>query len=530
MGYTLPDHLAQALAAAAKAQHSSIEDLLHRWLAVPPSSESFRVLAEQYPYPIARFDPDLRHIYVNPAYVSTLSLAGETYIGKTHADLAINEDIMKASMTMLRLVFAQGQPLNMNTVYNTPSGPRHFEVRFVPEFSPDQAAVQTVFAISFDISDHISTARRLHDSEQYYRAIVESQLDLICRYTPDTILTYVNDAYCQALQKSREELIGTSYLIFSPPEQHDQIRARIRQVLHDPSPAVAAYRSYTASGTERWVQWVDHGIVDMYGQVSEIQAVGRDITALVRLEEQHIQAAALQAELAKERELMALKDQLTSILSHEFRTPLTVVRASTEMLKLYRDRMLPDRVDEHLDRIEAQVVQMTQLMDDMLTLDRIRAGAMELHTEPLDIVELCRSIVDHFVLIDGQRHHIAMYADLDDARFVGDVRYLNRVLSNLMSNAIKYSPAGTAVQLQLQRTDNSLIISVRDEGMGIPPDDQAHIFDSFFRAKNAHPINGTGLGLAIAKQHVEAHGGSISFQSAPGKGTTFYVRLPLLAG
>ena len=526
MGYTIPDDLAQALAEAARHQHSSIDDLLRSWLAVPPISESFKVLAEQFPFPLARFDRDLRHIYVNPSYFITSGLVAETFIGKTHIELNADPELSRASMDVLRRVFEQGQQINMNASYETPYGLRHFEVRFVPEFAADQTTVQTVFAITFDITER----HLLRSSEEYYQAIVESQIDLICRYTPDTVLTYTNDAYCQALQKSREELIGVSYLTFSPPEQHEAIRARIEQVLKDPSPAVATYRNYTASGAERWVQWVDHGIMNEYGHVVEIQAVGRDITALVQLEKQHVQAAALQAELAKEREMMALKDQLTSILSHEFRTPLTVVRASTEMLKHYRDRMLPERVNEHLDRIDAQVVQMTQLMDDMLTLDRIRAGAMELHTEPLDIVVLCQSIIDHFELIDDHRHHIDLRAELDDSRFVGDVRYLNRVLSNLLSNAIKYSPVGTPVQLQLQRADNDLIISVRDEGMGIPLEDQGRIFDSFFRAKNAQPINGTGLGLAIARQHVEAHGGSISFQSAPGKGTTFFVRLPLLAG
>lgn len=526
MGYTIPDDLAQALAALAKQHHSTIDDLLRGWLAVPPISESFQALAEQYPYPIARFDRNLRHTYVNPAYVSASGLVNETFIGKTHLEVGFDPDLSHAAMNTLRQVFEQGQQLNMNVSYETPCGLRHFDVRLMPEFAADKKTVQSVFAITFDISEQ----RRLRTSEEYYEAIVESQLDLICRYTPDTVLTYVNDAYCQALQKTREELIGTSYLTFSPPEQHASIRARIEQVLIDPSPAIATYRNYTASGAERWVQWVDHGITDEYGRVVEIQAVGRDITTLVQLEAQHIQAASLQAELAKERELMALKDQLTSILSHEFRTPLTVVRASTEMLKHYRDRMLPERIEEHLDRIEAQVVQMTQLMDDMLTLDRIRAGALELRTEPLDIVALCRSIVEHFVLIDDHHHHIDLRAELDDARFVGDVRYLNRVLSNLLSNAIKYSPAGTSVQIRLQRTDSSLIITVRDEGMGIPLEDQGRIFESFFRAKNAQPINGTGLGLAIARQHVEAHGGTITFQSTPGKGTTFYVRLPLLAG
>jgi signal transduction histidine kinase len=107
-----------------------------------------------------------------------------------------------------------------------------------------------------------------------------------------------------------------------------------------------------------------------------------------------------------------------------------------------------------------------------------------------------------------------------------DARFLNRILGNLLSNAIKYSPAGSQVLLAVKREDSDVLIQVEDQGIGIPEDEQARIFDSFFRAKNAQDFDGTGLGLAIVQQHVQAHGGSISFTSQPGQGTIFHVRLP----
>src|SRR5690606_4282807 len=200
-------------------------------------------------------------------------------------------------------------------------------------------------------------------------------------------------------------------------------------------------------------------------------------------------------------ELMALKDQFLSMVSHEFRVPLAVIKSSDDLLYHYATRMTPERIQEHAQRISDQVVQMNQLLEDMLTLDKMRGGVTDLRLEPVQIDALCQSIVDHFSLSDKQQHALILQKPPQIQPVNADPRYLNRIIGNLLSNAIKYSPPGSPITLSLSYDAHDLLIDIADSGIGIPPQDHVHIFNTFFRAGNAQDYDGTGLGLAIVKQH-----------------------------
>ncbi|HLV34969.1 MAG TPA: PAS domain-containing sensor histidine kinase [Spirillospora sp.] len=389
------------------------------------------------------------------------------------------------------------------------------------------SSVEDLIRMWLNADDDQDVLRRLHKSETRYQAIVQSQIDLICRYTPDTVLTFVNDAYCKFFQKSRDELLGRSFLILNPQEQHERIHRRITAVLRNPGPEIAIYNVVMPDGDIRWIQWVDHGVVDEHGQVVEIQAVGHDITELKRLEEQRVRTAALEAELTAEREANELKNRFISTISHEFRNPLSVIKASADMLLHYGERMSKAKVEEHLARIIGQVDLATGLLDDVLALDATRAGTLDFHPEPADIAGFCQSLVEYFRRTDDKQHDIVFEGVLPPGQIAADLRFLNRILTNLMSNAIKYSPAGSRIRLAAAVEAGDLVLQVEDEGIGIPKDEQIRIFDSFFRARNAQHVVGTGLGLTIVRQHVEAYGGRISVTSQPGQGAVFRVWLPL---
>src|SRR5690606_20881517 len=298
-------------------------------------------------------------------------------------------------------------------------------------------------------------------------------------------------------------------------------------VLRNPGPEIAIYNVVMPDGDIRWIQWVDHGVVDEHGQVVEIQAVGHDITELKRLEEQRVRTAALAAELTAEREANELKNRFISTISHEFRNPLSVIKASADMLLHYGERMSKAKVEEHLARIIGQVDLATGLLDDVLALDATRAGTLDFHPEPADIAGFCQSLVEYFRRTDDKQHDIVFEGVLPPGQIAADLRFLNRILTNLMSNAIKYSPAGSRIRLAAAVEAGDLVLQVEDEGIGIPKDEQIRIFDSFFRARNAQHVVGTGLGLTIVRQHVEAYGGRISVTSQPGQGAVFRVWLPL---
>jgi signal transduction histidine kinase len=180
-----------------------------------------------------------------------------------------------------------------------------------------------------------------------------------------------------------------------------------------------------------------------------------------------------------------------------------------------------------LQRIDAASTRMGRTIDELLDLARLRLGQrIELDRSTADLVSIARdSVAEHAAMAPG--HRITLEARVPALVGEWDGRRLEHVISNLISNAVKFSPAGGDVVVTVDRVENDGLVAVRDQGVGIVPEDRATIFDRFRRGSNVKGIPGTGIGLTLAKEIAEAHGGSVFVESAPGKGSTFTVRLPL---
>ncbi|MBD0302977.1 MAG: PAS domain-containing sensor histidine kinase [Tolypothrix sp. T3-bin4] len=231
--------------------------------------------------------------------------------------------------------------------------------------------------------------------------------------------------------------------------------------------------------------------------------------------------------LLKEQELSELKSRFLSTTSHEFRTPLTTVLSSSEMLERYWHKWSEETQLTHLHRIQNAVKQMTQMLHDVLTLSQAEAGKLEFNPEPLDLEQFCRELVEDLQLSDGERHTIAFESECQDVLAILDAKLLRHIITNLLTNALKYSPNGTTVRFSVICQEQQVIFQIQDQGIGIPKEDTMCLFDSFYRATNVGAIQGTGLGLAIVKQCVDIYKGKIGVDSVVGKGTTFTVTLPL---
>jgi signal transduction histidine kinase len=170
---------------------------------------------------------------------------------------------------------------------------------------------------------------------------------------------------------------------------------------------------------------------------------------------------------------------------------------------------------------------MSEMIDDVLTLGRAESGVLKLNLGPTNLRELCGRVVAEFRIAQGRHHVITLDDRFDRLEAMMDERLLRHILNNLLSNAVKYSPQGSEVTFVLERREENAAIEIRDRGIGIPPEDQPRMFESFHRASNVENRPGTGLGLAIVKKAVELHGGEIGLQSAVGHGTRFTVVLPL---
>jgi len=255
------------------------------------------------------------------------------------------------------------------------------------------------------------------------------------------------------------------------------------------------------------------------GEVGELTRAFNEMAE--RLEVTHHELEAQNEEL---RESEAGKTELVSIVSHELRTPLASVLGFTALL-LKREFDAPTR-RHYLGIVDAQARRLAALLEDFLDVQRIEHEGVDLATEKVDLASLLDEQAQLYAA-QSPKHRLAVRLAERPLTVRGDPGRLAQVVGNLLSNAIKYSPDGGTVQLVAARSADGVRVAVHDEGLGIPEDQQSRIFTKFFRGDaGATGITGTGLGLAVSREIVEAHGGSIGFDSDPGEGTTFWLELP----
>ncbi|MFN6482569.1 MULTISPECIES: ATP-binding protein [unclassified Nostoc] len=268
-------------------------------------------------------------------------------------------------------------------------------------------------------------------------------------------------------------------------------------------------------------------IRDQHSELVSLRWILRDISESKRTQAklQWAEQAMRQA-LAKEREFSELKSRLLTISSHEFRTPLATIHSSAELLEHYRHLWSEERQQTHLRRIQASVMHITQLLNDVLVLNQDETGKLEFNPTPINLMEFCRDLLEELQQSDRSQHAIDFSSKCQCPIANLDAKLLRQILSNLLSNCLKYSPIASTVNFSLTTTNDQAIFQTQDSGIGIPPTDIEHIYEPFHRASNTDNIPGMGLGLSIVKQAVDLHGGEITVESAIGVGTTFTVILP----
>lgn len=240
--------------------------------------------------------------------------------------------------------------------------------------------------------------------------------------------------------------------------------------------------------------------------------------------------AQLQIERDKDKEVAELKSRFVAMTSHEFRTPLSVILSSAELVEAYGDRWPKERRDLHLGRVQEAAKGMSKMLDGVLLIGRAEAGMLELNPQPIKLRELCDALVEEQLSIVGSSRVIEYSNDAPDTPVWMDEKLLRHVLTNLLSNAFKYSPDDSVVQFAVKQNGRAVLFDIRDTGIGIPEEDRARLFEAFHRGRNAAGIPGTGLGLAVVRKSLEVHGGSISVESELGVGTRFEVRVPFAEG
>lgn len=307
------------------------------------------------------------------------------------------------------------------------------------------------------------------------------------------------------------------------PEDADAVRQALADCINGLRPLYRMeYRLKMAEGDGVWV--LSRGrVVERAQDGASLRMTGTsvDITQRKRAE------AELLTALQREKELSEMKSKFVSIASHELRTPLATILSSAELLEHYAAGLSAEDKLKMLHGIQGAVKRMNALIEDVLIIGKAEAGALQYDPKPVDLGDLCRKVVEELRGGVARQHVIQFEHRFERGSVYLDEKLLRHILTNLLSNAVKYSPTESTVSLLFTERDGQALIEVTDQGIGIPLEDQARLFESFHRASNVGTRQGTGLGLVIVKKAVELHGGTIAIDSKPDAGTRISVRLPL---
>jgi PAS domain S-box-containing protein len=360
----------------------------------------------------------------------------------------------------------------------------------------------------------------LQRTKDRVEAILNNSSDAIIFLSFRGTIQQVNLAFQDLFGHSITDIFEQSITFIAVPDNQKALVNALQTVITSGQPSRFDFVACRKDGSQFYADMA-LAVIRQDEQVKGLVCSVRDITERKQAEEE------LRQSLERERELNELKSRFVSMVSHEFRTPLTTILSSSQLLKNYHERLTDERRDGHLTKIETQVRRLTELLEDVLTLSRAESVGFRFTPIPLDLEELCRSLTEEIQVITNTPHQIVFSSDGDCAGFMGDEKLLRQIVINLLTNAIKYSPNGGDVEFRLYCDEDNATLIVKDFGLGIPPDDQKRLFEPFHRAKNVGTISGTGLGLAIVKRAVEAHKGTIAVDSVVDVGTTFTIIIPL---
>jgi PAS domain S-box-containing protein len=264
----------------------------------------------------------------------------------------------------------------------------------------------------------------------------------------------------------------------------------------------------------------------------KVQARTEDLNlSIKKLEREVIERKKAEEEIRKllerEMELNDLKSKFVSIASHEFRTPLSSVLSSVALIEQYKEKGELEKIDKHTHRIRSSVNHLTSILNDFLSLGKLEEGKIEIDLQPVNLLGLFEDIREEMKASLKEGQEILIDFKLDSDTITTDVRILRNILFNLISNASKYSNPHKKILVSGHMNAETLSMNVKDEGIGIPDQEQKYLFERFFRASNVSNIQGTGLGLTIVKRYVELLSGTLTFSSEYNKGSTFVITLPL---
>jgi PAS domain S-box-containing protein len=488
--------------------------------ALQDSESRFRTIAETLPIPVLIASvSDNKIIYTNQSLVKDYHYQPNEIMGRSllrffkhKIDIRQNLQILKNKGVLNGVEF---ETLKRD-------GSSQWVSAFIrPIIYESKPSIIMVF---YDISDRKAAEEKLKESEEKYRMISENISDLVCIHNEAGEYTYISPSIKDLLGYNTEQWQSIPpFGMFHPEDEKLYFQSIDPAYLFQKETITQKIRFKHAKGQFIWFETISKPLFNDLGELTGIQTVSRNISNFIVAEEE------IQKALAKEKELSELKSRFVTMASHEFRTPLTAIRSSMELLSIYSENLNEEvkaKMLRHHDKVIKETKRLTGLMNDILILGRAEAGKTPFEPRPTDLIELCNQVIElHEIQEKERRINFEIVGNFFKIDI--DPELMTHVISNLVSNAIKYSKGKMDPILRIHYLDKRVRIQVIDFGIGIPEDECEKLFQSFFRARNVSNIQGTGLGLVIVKQLIDLHKGQIKVESKVNSGTTFTIELPI---
>lgn len=501
---------------------TSTRDVTERILAeekLRESEERYKLITENSHDIVSLMDLEGNYVFISPSIKETMGYDPIDFIGQNTLEFIHPDDKEQIEKNWAYTIQNGIKDIKGKFRFRHKDGSWRWIEATGGVITDEEGQPIYIRSNKIDITENLITQEKLKLQEEKYKLVSENSGDVIGLHKLGGQLVFISPSCLRLVGYSESELRGSNPIELIREEQRELILQIIEKTaLNKGKDVKMTYEIQTKEGKWIWVETSLTSILNSNGEADLLQSSTRDIS-------ERIEA------LEKEKQLNKLKSSFISMASHEFRTPLTTIQSSNELISMYIDQSdskAYQKLGKHVLRIRTELERLNSLLKDVFTLGRLDVGKAKLNKDMTSLIGIVRRVIVESKIQYPDRE-VKLDIRGDEIQMNLDSQLISHALSNLLMNAIKYSEGQSDPVITITYGVDEVMLSVQDYGIGIPQKDQANLFESFSRASNVGDIEGTGLGLVIVRQFIEMHQGKVEVHSEENQGAEFVIKLPVIS-